>query len=207
MSDLQGSAAENKGHHYDFIKSRIPDTFKKASVRRVKELSARRTGPNQWLFTASNTSHNLLRDANLKLWESQSQVDTTLDGLQDVYTFAEPLLSAALKEQYGVDDDVRTTYLHLYLPKERPWYAANLSKGVVTRKVSLLDAALHNFAESETCEADSDFISQPDERGHFDIKPIKKKMSIAQFQTLCRELDIGSRCTPSSLRPGRGRTG
>ncbi|MNO52516.1 putative E3 ubiquitin-protein ligase ipaH7.8 [compost metagenome] len=195
MSDLQGSAAENKGHHYDFIKSRIPDTFKKASVRRVKELSARRTGPNQWLFTASNTSHNLLRDANLKLWESQSQVDTTLDGLQDVYTFAEPLLSAALKEQYGVDDDVRTTYLHLYLPKERPWYAANLSKGVVTRKVSLLDAALHNFAESETCEADSDFISQPDERGHFDIKPIKKKMSIAQFQTLCRELDIGSRYT------------
>ncbi|MHC8331548.1 NEL-type E3 ubiquitin ligase domain-containing protein [Pseudomonas sp. LB3P25] len=118
-----------------------------------------------------------------------------LDELQDIYTFAEPLLSAALKEQYGVDDDVKTTYLHLYLPKERPWYAINISKGFVTRTVSLLDAALHNFARSEACEADSDFISQPDERGLFDIKPIKRKMSIAQFQTLCRELDIGARYT------------
>ncbi|MGE8189936.1 NEL-type E3 ubiquitin ligase domain-containing protein [Pseudomonas sp. NPDC086278] len=118
-----------------------------------------------------------------------------LDELQDIYTFAEPLLSTALKKQYGVDDNPRTTYLHLYLPKERPWYAIDVSAGVVTRSVSLLDAALHNFARSETCEAGSDFISQPDERGLFDIKPIKRKMSIAQFQTLCRELDLGARYT------------
>ncbi len=154
-----------------------------------------RVGSGRWMFTASNFNHNSLQDANLKLWESQNKVDLILNELQDIYTFAEPLLSAALKEQYGVDDDVRTTYLHLYLPKERPWYAINISKGVVTRTVSLLDAALHNFARSETCEADSDFISQPDGRGLFDIKPIKRKMSIAQFQTLCRELDIGARYT------------
>ncbi|MCP1497740.1 hypothetical protein J2Y86_002447 [Pseudomonas migulae] len=91
------------------------------------------------------------------------------------------------------------------MPKERPWYAINFSGGVTTRTVSLLDAALHNFALGETSEADSDFISQPDERGLFDIKPIKRKMSIAQFQTLCRELDIGARYTEhleSFLLPG-----
>jgi hypothetical protein len=195
MSDLQGRTPKNKGRYYDFIKSQIPHTFKNASARRVQELNAKRTGLAQWIFTASNSTHNLLQDANLTLWASQKKVDLLLDDLQDIYTFAEPLLSAALKEQYGVDDNVRTTYLHLYLPKERPWYVINLSKGVVTRTVSLLDAALHNFARSETCEADSDFISQPDERGLFDIKPIKHKMSIAQFQNLCRELDIGARYT------------
>lgn len=205
MPDLQGRTPDNKGRHYDFIKSRIPHTFKNVSVHRIKELNATRTGPAHWIFTASSSDHNLLQDANLKLWASQNKVDLMLDELQDIYTFAKPLLSAALKEQYGVDDDVRTTYLHLYLPKERPWYVANISKGVVTRTVSLLDAALHNFARSETCEADSDFISQPDERGLFEIKPIKRKMSIAQFQTLCRELDIGARYTEhleSFLLPG-----
>ena len=98
----------------------------------------------------------------------------------------------ALLKQYEVDVDVTKTYLYLYLPKTLPWYASDLG-GVVTRTVSLLDAALHNFSSKETCEADSDFISQPDARGHFDILPIKRKMTIAQFQTLCRELDIGAR--------------
>ncbi|WP_429539357.1 NEL-type E3 ubiquitin ligase domain-containing protein [Pseudomonas fluorescens] len=122
-------------------------------------------------------------------------MDRFIEELQNIYEFAEPLLTQALMEQFGVDADVRTTYLHLYLPKERPWYVINTSAGVVTRTVSLLDAALHNFARSETCEPDSDFISQPDERGHFDTLPIRRKMSIAQFQTLCRELDIGARYT------------
>ncbi|PFN95623.1 hypothetical protein COJ85_25850, partial [Bacillus sp. AFS076308] len=103
-------------------------------------------------------------------------------------------LTRALLEQFGVDVDVKTTYLHLYLPKQLPWYASHLN-GVVTRTVSLLDAALHNFASHETCEADSNFISQPDARGHFDTLAIKRKMSIAQFQTLCRTLDIGARYT------------
>ncbi|WP_338010003.1 NEL-type E3 ubiquitin ligase domain-containing protein [Pseudomonas sp. GM18] len=115
-----------------------------------------------------------------------------MDKVQGVYEFAEPLLTEALLKQFGVDVDVTTTYLYLYLPKKLPWYASDLG-GVVTRTVSLLDAALHNFASTETCEAGSNFISQPDARGHFDILPIKRKMSITQFQTLCRQLDIGAR--------------
>ncbi|VVN70487.1 NEL-type E3 ubiquitin ligase domain-containing protein [Pseudomonas fluorescens] len=203
MSDLQGrisarqtpDTSANKGHHYDFIKSKIHTAFQTASVKRVQELSATPLGLQEWYSTASSTQHNALQAANIDLWTSQNQIDRLLDDLQGVYEFAEPLLSAALKEQYGVDDDVTTTYLHLYLPKDRPWYTFNITGGVVTRSVSLLDAALHNFAASETYEADSDFISKPDERGLFDIKPIKSKMTIAQFQTLCRELDIGARYT------------
>ena len=202
MSDLQGRITDspqpdtlgNSGRHYDFIKDHIPHAFKSASLRRAQELAATPIATARWLTTPT-ADHIQLKDANLKLWTEHNNVDQLLDKLQNVYEFAEPLLSAALKEHFGVEDNVRTTYLHLYLPKQQPWYAIDISKGVVTRTVSLLDAALHNFAGSETCEADSDFISQPDERGLFDIKPLKHKMSIAQFQTLCRELDIGARYT------------
>ena len=200
MADLQGRITPDQspdapGRHYAFIENRIHPVFKSASLRRARELSATRIGPARWITDATNFDHTLLQEANLKLWTEHNSVDQLLAQLKDVYEFAEPLLRTALKDQYGVEDDVRTTCLHLYLPKERPWYAIDFSGGVVTRTVSLLDAALHNFARSETCEADSDFISQPDERGLFDIKPIKRKMSIAQFQTLCRELDIGARYT------------
>jgi len=203
MSDLQGRITAdqepdilgNSGRHYAFIKSRIPLVFKSSSLKRVRELSSVQISPASWITTASQYDHSQLQDANLELWTEHNSIDQLLDKLQNVYEFAEPLLSAALKQHYGVEDDVKTTFLHLYLPKQQPWYAIDISKGVVTRTVSLLDAALHNFARSETCEADSDFISQPDERGLFDIKPLKHKMSIAQFQTLCRELDIGARYT------------
>ncbi|EJM21281.1 hypothetical protein PMI22_02165 [Pseudomonas sp. GM21] len=201
MSDLQGRITADQepdtlgdnGRHYVFIKSRIPLVFKSSSLKRARELSSARISPATWITTASQHDHSQLQDANLKLWTEHNSIDQLFNKLQNVYEFAEPLLSAALKQHYGVEDDVKTTFLHLYLPKQQPWYAIDISKGVVTRTVSLLDAALHNFARSETCEADSDFISQPDERGLFDIKPIKRKMSIAQFQTLCRELDIGAR--------------
>ncbi len=213
MSDLQGRITAvqipetnfNKGPHYNLITGKIDPAFKSASLKRVRELGAARLGHEDWYTSASSVQHTTLQDANINLWTSQNKIDRLLDELQGVYEFAKPLLSAALNEQYGVDDDVTTTYLRLYLPKDRPWYVIDTSGGVTTRTVSLLDAALHNFAASETCEADSDFISKPDERGLFDIKPIKSKMTIAQFQTLCRELDIGTRYTEhleSILLPG-----
>ncbi|MGG7557491.1 NEL-type E3 ubiquitin ligase domain-containing protein [Pseudomonas sp. ES3] len=203
MSEIQGSilgdslpeTADLNGRHYDFIQNRIHPIFKSASLQRAQELSLTQTAIGQWIKTATDIDHTRLQESNIKLWSAQNRVERALEELQNIYKFAEPLLTDALLEQYGVDVDVKTTCLHLYLPRERPWYVVDLSGGVVTRTVSLLDAALHNFALTETCESGSDFISQPDARGHFDIRPIKHKMSIAQFQTLCRELDIGARYT------------
>jgi len=214
MTDLHGrisalpipGADDDKGRHYAFIKSRIHPAFKDASVRRIRELSLTQTASGYWVQATRDFDHTPLQEANLKLWAAQNTVDRVLDKVQGVYEFAEPLLTEALLKQYGVDVDVKTTYLHLYLPKALPWYASNIN-GVVTRTVSLLDAALHNFSSKETCEVDSNFISQPDARGHFDILPIKRKMSIARFQALCRELDIGARYTKyleEQLRPRDG---
>ncbi|MHC8304446.1 NEL-type E3 ubiquitin ligase domain-containing protein [Pseudomonas sp. PB3P13] len=127
----------------------------------------------------------------MQAWRAQNRTDRAFGKLQDVYAFAAPLLSAKLKEQYGIEDDVQSTYLRLYFPKNTPWYAANILPGHASRTVSLVDAALHNFAQGETFTADSQFISKPDANGHFDIKRIKAKMSIEQFKQLCRDLDIG----------------
>lgn len=214
MTDLHGRISalptsrddDNKGRHYAFIKSRIHPVFKDASLRRIRELSLTQTASGYWVQSIRDFDHKPLQEANLELWAAQNTVDRVIGKVQGVYEFAEPLLTEALLKQFGVDVDVKTTYLHLYLPKKLPWYSADFG-GAVTRIVSLLDAALHNFASKETCEPDSDFISQPDARGHFDILPIKRKMSIARFQTLCRELDIGARYTKyleEQLRPKDG---
>jgi len=73
-------------------------------------------------------------------------VDQHLRDVQDLYGFSEPLLQEAIREKHGLDLNVKTTYLNLYIPTQLPWYALDISKGVTTRRVSLLDAALHNFA-------------------------------------------------------------
>ncbi|WP_250548186.1 NEL-type E3 ubiquitin ligase domain-containing protein [Pseudomonas hormoni] len=189
-SALPAATTVDKGKHYDLIKTRISDCFQTASPERGKALAGVKLKIEQWY--ADDT---LLKAANKEAWAAQNQVDRRLNNVQDVYSFAAPLLQARLKERYGVEDDVKTTYLRLYLPKEQSWWVINTSGGVTTRTVSLLDAALHNFAAGETSETESEFISKPGERGHFTIKPIKRKMTIQQFQALCRELDIGAKYT------------
>lgn len=190
LSPLPAETAD-KGRHYEFIKSAVNDTFKTATVSRGLALAASPLKNEAWYTNAPSAYLSRLAAANLKAWDSQNQVDHLL-AKTDLYAFAEPLLKAKIKERHGIEPDVKSTFLRLYLPKDKPWYAIDVSAGSVTRTVSLLDAALHNFASSETIGHGSDYISQPDERGLFDILPIKSAMPISQFQTLCRDLDIGA---------------
>ncbi|WP_434709638.1 hypothetical protein J3P75_06050 [Pseudomonas sp. R1-1] len=181
----------DKGRHYEFIKSAVDNSFKNATVSRARALADVSLKPQAWFTSAPTAWLKKLAAANLKAWNSQNKVDHLL-AKTDLYAFAEPLLKAKIKALHGIEPDVKSTYLRLYLPAETPWYAINVSEGVVTRTVSLLDAALHNFASSETVERGSDYISKPDERGLFDVVPIKGAMPISDFQKLCRELDIGA---------------
>jgi hypothetical protein len=182
----------DKGRHYEFIKNTTSDTFKTATLDRGLALAATPLKMQPWYTTTPAYLHDKLKAANLKAWGSQNQVDKLFKDLQDVHSFAAPLLQAKLKERYGIEHDVRTTCLRLYLPKDSPWYAIDVKAGATSRTVSLLEAALHNFAKSETVLADSQFITKPDDLGHFDVVAIKDKMTISQFQALCRELDIGA---------------
>ncbi|WP_367254485.1 NEL-type E3 ubiquitin ligase domain-containing protein [Pseudomonas sp. stari2] len=189
---LKTTFIQSRGRHYDFIKNNIHDTFKHTSLHRALALSTATLNKQPWHEKPDQTP---AKTANLAAWKAQNQTDQALGKIKSLEAFAVHLLENGLKEKFGLAVNVKQTYLRLYFPKETPWYIINVLPGVASRTVSLLDAALHNFASNETFTADSDFISKPDENGHFDVLGIKKTLSIEQFKNLCRELDIGKRYT------------
>lgn len=174
------SSPSDEGPHYPLILQRLPDWLSQTSVHRAQAL--RQVTPT--LFVDAPTS---LKHANAQAWATQNSVDRQLKDLQDVHAFAKPRLVNALKVRYGLDLDVQATYLYLHSHKGWPLGAS------VSRKVSLLDAALHNFARHETFIDTSCYITRPDARGHFDVLPLHRQMSIQQFIALCRDLDLGAR--------------
>lgn len=171
------------GAHYSLIKQKIPPWLLNTSVSRAEALRATPLAIAPWHANATTG----LRQANARAWTTQNDVDARLHAIQDVYGFAAPLLSQALTERYGLHDSVKDTYLYLHTA------TGTVLKGSTSRTVSLLDAALHNFARSETFSDSSCYISRPNARGHFDIKPLTSRISIEQFVRLCRELDLGAR--------------
>lgn len=200
MSDLlfkSDSASESSDTehedsiHSDFIKSAMPDWLVKSSARRIGDLRNFPKVVPEWCKGASTSAHLTVKEATQASWQAQNQVDRMLEKLQDVESFAQPLLTQALKEQYNLELDVRETFLRLYSPVKTSGWSLNVLGGVSSRTVSLLSAALHNFAEGEVFTADSAFISKPDAKGNFEIK--KLAITVEQFKALCRALDIGAR--------------
>ncbi|EJM26152.1 hypothetical protein PMI24_03802 [Pseudomonas sp. GM25] len=182
-----------KGQHYDLIKSRIDPVFSDMQLHRAQALSNTPLQLESWMTEASANELERMSADNRKAWGAQNRIDRLLRRLQDVYAFAEPLLKAKLLEQFQIDIDVKNTYLRLYASAQTPWYVHNFSKGSKARTVSMLDAALHNFARDERYQHYSTFIIKTDvARDLFDPSPINQKISVSQFQALCRELDIGA---------------
>jgi hypothetical protein len=186
-SNLSAPAPAGAGKHYSLFKENFSDCFQTTSPDRARALARTPLKIEQW-----HRQDATLKDTNKAAWHAQNQVDRALNTVQDAYAFGAPLLQARLKEKYGVVDDVRTTWLHLYIPRDGLWGITDPLGSTTTRTVSLIDAALHNFAANEAFEEkDSAYISQPDARGQFTLKPVQEKMTIKQFQALCRELDLG----------------
>ncbi|POF42857.1 hypothetical protein B0D71_08135 [Pseudomonas laurylsulfativorans] len=179
--------------HFDLVRQTIPSWLSEASLSRITALKADRVTLPAWQADAAQTlQERLKKDVKLG-WTAQNDVDRALSELQDVYAFAKPVLQQALKDRFGVEDDVEETWLRLYAPVKTAWWVHDFSGGTTSRTVSLLDAALHNFSRDEAFTQDSEFITRPDARGHFNVKPLKYKLSIKQFKSLCRDLDIGTR--------------
>ncbi|MHA6128724.1 NEL-type E3 ubiquitin ligase domain-containing protein [Pseudomonas fluorescens group sp. PF-1] len=183
----------DKSIHFHQVRKAIPAWLLNTSPSRVDTLKSVRLTLPDWHRNASTLAHRKLKKAIQLSWTAQNTADKALSDLQDVSAFAKPLLEQALKDRFGVDDDVEDTWLRLYAPVKTAWWVHDFSGGTTSRTVSLLDAALHNFSQDETFTQDSEFITRPDKRGHFNVKPLKHKLSIEQFKSLCRELDIGAR--------------
>lgn len=173
-------------HHYELIQENTPPWLREMSWAKAQALRDTALNRAPWYHRASAMDHQNLKAANAHAWTTQNAVDRYLKKLQDLYAFAEPLLAQALKNQYQIDDNVRETFLFLHIPK------GGMLPGTTSRTVSLLDAALHNFAGNERFSDSSTYITRPDARGHFDTKPLRRRMSIPQFISLCRQLDLGA---------------
>lgn len=185
--------AAGKSSHYEQVKKAIPSWLSNASLARINALASVKLTAPDWHAKASPAARLRLQNATKLLWNAQNNVDRALTDLQNVHAFAKPLLQQALKDRFGIEDDVEQTWLRLYAPANSAWWVRNVLSATTSRTVSLLDAALHNFSRDETFTHDSEFISRPDAQGHFTVKPIKHRLSIKQFQSLCRELDLGAR--------------
>jgi hypothetical protein len=179
--------------HFDLVSQAIPFWLSEASPSRINALKSGRAHIPAWQANAEKALQERLKK-DIKLgWTAQNDVDRALSELQDVYAFAKPLLQQALKDRFGVEDDVEETWLRLYAPAKTSWWVHDFSAGTTSRTISLLDAALHNFSSDEAFAKDSEFITRPNALGHFGVVKLKHKLSIEQFKSLCRELDIGAR--------------
>lgn len=196
-SAIQGSTLLDlppfdKSIHFHQVRKAIPAWLLNTSPSRVDALKSVRLTLPDWHKNASTTAHRQLKKAIQLGWTAQNTVDKTLSDVQDISAFAKPLLQKALRDRFGVEDDVEQTWLRLYAPVTTAWWVHDFSGGTTSRTVSLLDAALHNFSRDEAFTQDSEFITRPDARGHFNVVKLKHKLSLEQFKSLCRELDIGA---------------
>ncbi|NWF06623.1 hypothetical protein HX810_02880 [Pseudomonas salomonii] len=180
--------------HYQLLTRALPTWLGNASADKRQALAK---ATPQRLLQGSAEQRAALKRLTGAHWSAQNSVDQTLQHLQDVKAFATPLLEQALKARFGLELDVETTFVRLYIPDHIPWTSIR-SGATRTWTVSLLDAALHNFEHKETLadayEPASTFITRPSESGQFDTLPhIKHVLSISAFTNLCRDVDIGAR--------------
>lgn len=186
---------DEKGRHFDFIKSTIPECLVQASPLRRKVLKDTKPAVAQWYENSLAEQRTVLKTLMEADCHAQNEWDKTLGAVDSVTHFAKPLLTTALTEA-GVDLDVEKTWLRLYYPVDYKFFGipTGVNTGDVrSRTFSLLQAALHNFETFEAAEGyfdrNSSFITAPDAQGRFDV--IDSRLKIQQFIAICRELDIG----------------
>ena len=173
--------------HEDILKQAIPAWLTDLSPSHRATLGKVQLALPPWYKNASPQEHERLKHRVSAAWKARIPVDRAMASLKSPEDFGAPLL----QQRLGIENDVRTTFLRLYIPQSVPWFPLRTG-GARTRTVSLLDAALHNFEKDERYEASSGFITQPTPSGHFDSLPaLDRLMSVAQFTALCRELDLG----------------
>ncbi|MBV6827221.1 dermonecrotic toxin domain-containing protein [Pseudomonas sp. PD9R] len=183
--------------HYLHLMNAIPSWLREAAPHRREALGKITPRMPQALKGAPKHHHAELGSLIAQQVTSQNRVDQALANLQNPAAFAEPLLNAALKTRFGLELDVSKTFLRLYIPTRYPWLRMKSGAARIWT-VSLLDAVLHNFESGETTadafESASTYITPPTANGQFNALPhILKKMPIAAFTHLCRELDMGDR--------------
>jgi Leucine-rich repeat (LRR) protein len=181
--------------HFHHALNNLPNWVLNASPATRAALKGARLHAPDGHANATRQQRQSVKRTSEAYWTARHQLETRLSKMLNARDFAESRLTAALKTRFGLELDVKSTFLRLYIPQSIPWFPIK-SGAARTWTVSLLDAALHNFQDAETqanaYEPDSTFITRPSPNGQFDTLPaIKRRLSIQDFTRLCRELDFG----------------
>ncbi|KAB0488597.1 Leucine rich repeat-containing protein [Pseudomonas reinekei] len=179
--------------HSELVEQLTPDWLVDATPQRRAAIKASGSLAPQWYSRATSAQQQALQERFNDSFVSQSRLDKTLSSLPDAESFAEPILRKALKDQFGVEADVNKTFICLRRALEVSDFEIEIDSFEVL-KLSLLQAALHNFEASE-CKAGafhrgSGFAVETSTPGTFEVATLN--VSVTQFLSLCRQLDIGA---------------
>lgn len=184
------SEVSKPGIHSDRIKQAILNAKEMGPTPALLAFQTLESPFPDWYLNARKIDRDELKDLFGRRWLLQGKLDKELDKLQqDIRDFAEPLLLKSLNDHLNVQLDVRAAELRLYVPNK---LILGINTGANHFKVlSLLDAALHNFEASEAesgAFSDGSGVFTQDAEG----APLRHAMTVEQFVTLCRTLDIGA---------------
>lgn len=177
---------------YHLIKSKIPAWLTEASTSTREAFRRTSTGHVDWLNGLADSERRQLQRYTHLSAQSQNAVDQAMAGLPTAEAFAKPLVAAAIKLQFNIEPDLDTTFLELRNPIALGALGIEVgSFSVLT--LSLLQAALHNFEDSEAqpgaFSSTSRFKSGPEAHD----PALSLGISIERFIGLCRCLDIGEK--------------
>ena len=183
--------------HHDVIKALLPDWPIQTCESSLKALKHLKPNPKHRPGKLPSVQQHALNQAHIEHWKSHHRSAQLLESLQDIHTFAQPLLNQALNQHYNVDLelDLKRTFINLYIPLKLPLLDLNTGASKNWR-LSMLDAALHNFeafeGDDDAHTPDSGFITQPSVAGHYQtLTALDQQLPVAGFIKLCRTLDIG----------------
>lgn len=178
------------GIHHDLIKSAADDTVPLLSARFIKQLSEHRLDLPAW-YTDAPASQRLALTASQALnLRSLKALDTILDRVGSVESFAVPLLEQALLTELGTACDVKRNVITVNTLNP---FTQEIERSDTQ---TLLQAALHNF---EAGQAEAGGIPWGSHLWNYksahssDPAPVRLPIEPVAFASLCRRLDIGGR--------------
>lgn len=197
--------------HSDLIKQRSPEWLSKAPTTTHAALRRASKQRLPWLEQARSRMPHIvarLQKVYAEHRQHEQQVLPILQKLGSPESFCAPLLTAAIKEQYDLQVDVRQAYfLHashalvdqsFQSASKDPFVQANKALREAMRP--LLNAAMQNFQDSDTAPGAMDrnttlkagvFASQQILGTYVTGTPLE--IAAHEFATLSRRLDLGGR--------------
>ncbi|WP_110972110.1 NEL-type E3 ubiquitin ligase domain-containing protein [Pseudomonas huaxiensis] len=211
MRDAMVQVNDNSANteHFVTVEGNIPDWLKSASSKTRDALRKKGPPPPAGLEQVPRPGPDAARQLHHTYaghLRDEQQVNQVLAGLPAPDVFAEPLLKAAIRDEFGLELDVRTCYLFharraaMDVPLEGPSQdPAVLGQALLKAATqSLLASALQNFEawETDSGAMDNGRIAKA---GIFSAYPVlgvaidgpEVDIPPDKFAALCRRLDLG----------------